>query len=327
MKAAGANDRNGKTYNQHYSAAMDEHKWIREIDKGVRSRLQECIDHLAEVEAWYATLSQTERLKWNHPNAVYNHWKAATKPPTTKKGPSKTEQRIADLEDELEESEKLNVELTDEVEKKGETITTLQRELESEKKWHSADPAKTVELEQRVEMAERVAAQAAEETQTAMDQAEAARADLRLASVMVQSQKEEVERLHADIARLQERAEKSEREASGANAEGKLTGKADQSELNTLRARIVELEAEVAALKEATAAEGVERRSRAAGEVTAGGGSSSTKTPHRRTPRSKTVNPSAVDEMMQMAKDIILETKLEKKAAAPRRARKRGGAV
>ena len=47
-----------------------------EIDKGVRSRLQNCIDHLPEIEAWRQNIGLTQRLKLNHPNTVWRGWQA-----------------------------------------------------------------------------------------------------------------------------------------------------------------------------------------------------------------------------------------------------------
>ncbi len=35
------------------------------------------MDHLDEIEAWRASLTPTERLRLNHPSAVFRKWKSA----------------------------------------------------------------------------------------------------------------------------------------------------------------------------------------------------------------------------------------------------------
>jgi hypothetical protein len=55
-----------------------------EIDKGVRSRLQNCLDHQTEIDTWRQTLGLTQRLQLNHPNAVWRRWQTAQAAP---KGP------------------------------------------------------------------------------------------------------------------------------------------------------------------------------------------------------------------------------------------------
>src|SRR5271156_6180620 len=66
-------------------------QWLREnefdqIDKGVRSRLQTCLDNLPAIEAWRQTLGLPLRLQLNPPNAVLRRWQAARAAP---KGPGK----------------------------------------------------------------------------------------------------------------------------------------------------------------------------------------------------------------------------------------------
>jgi len=72
-----------------WSEAMGQ--WLREnefdqIDKGVRSRLQTCLDNLPAIEAWRQTLGLTLRLQLNHPNAVLRRWQATRAAP---KGPAR----------------------------------------------------------------------------------------------------------------------------------------------------------------------------------------------------------------------------------------------
>jgi hypothetical protein len=79
------NQPKGRAWSETFGA------WLREndfdtIDKGVRSRLQTCLDNLAEIEAWRQNLGLTLRLQLNHPNAVLRRWQASREAP--KKGPS-----------------------------------------------------------------------------------------------------------------------------------------------------------------------------------------------------------------------------------------------
>jgi hypothetical protein len=57
---------------------------LDEVHKSVRSRLFECLQHRAEIEAWRDALPLNQRLKLNHPTTVLRHWREATKPPEKK---------------------------------------------------------------------------------------------------------------------------------------------------------------------------------------------------------------------------------------------------
>jgi hypothetical protein len=66
---------------RRYEKAMAE--WLvangfKEIDKGVRSRLLECLQHRTEIDRWLSLLTDSERFRFNHPNAVLKRWKAST---------------------------------------------------------------------------------------------------------------------------------------------------------------------------------------------------------------------------------------------------------
>jgi hypothetical protein len=66
---------------RRYEKAMAE--WLaangfKEIDKGVRSRLLECLQHRTEIDQWLSRLTDGERFRFNHPNTVLKRWKSAT---------------------------------------------------------------------------------------------------------------------------------------------------------------------------------------------------------------------------------------------------------
>jgi hypothetical protein len=70
-----------ETHGRRFEKAMSE--WLvankfKEIDKGTRSRLLDCLKHKAEIQTWRARLTDSERWKFNHPDAVLKKWKAAT---------------------------------------------------------------------------------------------------------------------------------------------------------------------------------------------------------------------------------------------------------
>ena len=69
---------------RRYEKAMGE--WLvangfKEIDKGARCRLLECLRHREQIERWRTLLTDSERFKLNHPDAVLRRWKAATSIP------------------------------------------------------------------------------------------------------------------------------------------------------------------------------------------------------------------------------------------------------
>jgi len=74
---------------RRYEKAMGE--WLvangfKDIDKGARCRLLECLRVREQIERWRALLTDSERFKLNHPDAVLRKWKAATATP----GPNAT---------------------------------------------------------------------------------------------------------------------------------------------------------------------------------------------------------------------------------------------
>ncbi|MBR0698105.1 hypothetical protein [Bradyrhizobium lablabi] len=65
---------------RRYEKAMGE--WLvangfKDVDKGARCRLLECLRHREHIERWRALLTDNERFKLNHPDAVLRKWKAA----------------------------------------------------------------------------------------------------------------------------------------------------------------------------------------------------------------------------------------------------------
>ena len=75
---------------RRYEKAMAE--WLvangfKEIDKGVRSRLLECLQHRTEIDQWLSRLTDGERFRFNHPNTVLKRWKGSTVVPAPNAAP------------------------------------------------------------------------------------------------------------------------------------------------------------------------------------------------------------------------------------------------
>ena len=104
MRHLHTNQPKGRIWSEVFGAWLRENDFDR-IDKGVRSRLQTCLDNLTAINAWRDTIGLTLRLQLNHPNAVLRRWQAARE--TSKKGPSPTgrpgmREEVIRLESELE---------------------------------------------------------------------------------------------------------------------------------------------------------------------------------------------------------------------------------
>jgi hypothetical protein len=88
MQTAHTNVPAGRRYNEDYSSWLKATKFDG-IDKAVRSRLFECLKHRDAIERWRATLTTSQRLKLNHPQAVLRRWqKTLIKPTDTPIKPS-----------------------------------------------------------------------------------------------------------------------------------------------------------------------------------------------------------------------------------------------
>jgi hypothetical protein len=109
MRHLHTNQPKGRAWSETFGQWLRENEFD-EIDKGVRSRLQTCLDNLPDIEAWRRTLGLTLRLQLNHPNAVLRRWQAARAAPTKDPGTSPTGNRkdieIMRLQEELDAAHK-----------------------------------------------------------------------------------------------------------------------------------------------------------------------------------------------------------------------------
>jgi len=108
MRFLNTNQPKGRVWSETFG------QWLREnefdqIDKGVRSRLQTCLDNLPAIEAWRQTLGLTLRLQLNHPNAVLRRWQASREAPKKGNGPApgnRKDEAIMRLQDELDAAQR-----------------------------------------------------------------------------------------------------------------------------------------------------------------------------------------------------------------------------
>ncbi len=76
MREAAVNQPVGRRYNVLFAGWLEQF-FFENIDKADRSRLFAVMDHVEEIETWRASLTPTERLRLNHPSAVFRKWKSA----------------------------------------------------------------------------------------------------------------------------------------------------------------------------------------------------------------------------------------------------------
>jgi hypothetical protein len=86
MRLLHTNQPKGGQWGRVFGAWLDE-QGFAEIDKGVRSRLQDCLDNLPAIEAWRQNIGLAQRLQLNHPNAVWRRWQATSRQASPKEGP------------------------------------------------------------------------------------------------------------------------------------------------------------------------------------------------------------------------------------------------
>jgi hypothetical protein len=110
MHEANSNQPVGRRYNEIFGDWLARHGFDR-IDKSVRSRLMECMDHRAEIEAWRSTLPLNKRMQLNYPATVLKHWKSATEVPKQDMKVSPMAKVRASLAETIEENHRLKQEI------------------------------------------------------------------------------------------------------------------------------------------------------------------------------------------------------------------------
>jgi hypothetical protein len=110
MRALHTNRPAGAQWSRVFGAWLSENGFD-EIDKGVRSRLQNCLDNLPAIESWRQNIGLGQRLQLNHPNTVWRKWQTAQAAPkgtdrSTSPPPNRKDMEIVRLQEELDAANK-----------------------------------------------------------------------------------------------------------------------------------------------------------------------------------------------------------------------------
>jgi hypothetical protein len=77
LAAARTNNIQDPLYKRIFSRELQKAEYVLEAKE--RQHLIECMDNLAEIEVWRATLREDERRAWNHPSTVLKKWRASVR--------------------------------------------------------------------------------------------------------------------------------------------------------------------------------------------------------------------------------------------------------
>lgn len=95
---AGVNDIKSDAYRKQIGGLLELKKYsaYSHLTKQVRSAAYKLMDHIEEIDMWYATLSVDDRMRWKHPESIVKHcpknllrdgMRGHNKPPKGKKKP------------------------------------------------------------------------------------------------------------------------------------------------------------------------------------------------------------------------------------------------
>jgi len=107
MRALHTNQPKGGQWGRVFGSWLSQNGFD-EIDKGVRSRLQNCLDEQTEIDRWRQNIGLAQRLQLNHPNAVWRRFQAARTAPNKDLGtspqPNRKDIEIMRLQAELDDA-------------------------------------------------------------------------------------------------------------------------------------------------------------------------------------------------------------------------------
>ena len=99
MNDAGTNAPIGKGYNLAFNQFLIDAQ-LDDMDPSDRAKLFTVMENRPAIEQWRATLSQTERLRLNHPTSVLRKWQQATKEPKAKPDKATLKDSVIALDEE-----------------------------------------------------------------------------------------------------------------------------------------------------------------------------------------------------------------------------------
>ena len=152
MRAVHTNKPLGRAYNSEMSLLLKRYGFD-DIDPGERSRLNDCMANLDQIEAWLATLPSKDQIKLNNPKTVISKWRAATRDPNKVSAKRLSDkERIAQLETELKRLHELKDDIfnaTDTPHNIARTIVEQMRRLSNDKSEKVLQEAKKLIKAQR----------------------------------------------------------------------------------------------------------------------------------------------------------------------------------
>jgi hypothetical protein len=116
MRELYTNEPRGRRYEKAFGNWLVANSF-KEIDKGARSRLLDCLKHIVEIEEWRAGLTDSQRFKFNHPDSVLRKWRASTVVPDPNAPPKVS--AVQKLKDSLIDLQNENDRMKREIERGG----------------------------------------------------------------------------------------------------------------------------------------------------------------------------------------------------------------
>jgi hypothetical protein len=78
MRSANTNRPKGKRYNQAFGIVLKREQLDR-LDSATRNQLLRIEQNLSAIEEWREKLDAAQRLRWNHPSAIWRNWQRTVK--------------------------------------------------------------------------------------------------------------------------------------------------------------------------------------------------------------------------------------------------------
>jgi hypothetical protein len=126
MRDANTNRPIGKGYSRAFNQWLIDAK-LNDMDQADRVKLLTVMEARLEIEQWRETLDKTQRMRLNHPTAVFRRWRQITTVPAPPKQNKKN--MIAEYHHLIAENEQLKARIT-ELEEENAELREQQREME-----------------------------------------------------------------------------------------------------------------------------------------------------------------------------------------------------
>jgi hypothetical protein len=99
MRRANTNEPKGRIYNRAFGEVLNrEQLGTDRLDSTTRNQLLQIMENQSAIEEWRATLTPAQRLRLNHPSAVWRNWRRSVKGSGRNKQSKEVEQPSAERE-------------------------------------------------------------------------------------------------------------------------------------------------------------------------------------------------------------------------------------